>query len=140
MQGFKTYYLYNTKNVISFKFNNQPKRIKMKKIFIASLAASIAMAGGFVSNHKSENAISVKEALKLNDDAKVMLEGKIKSHIKSDKYEFADKNGDTIIIEIGDKKWSNVTANEDTLLRIRGEVDKELTKTKIDVDSVEVVR
>ena len=45
----------------------------MKKIFIASLAASIAMAGGFVSNHKSENVISVKEALKLNDDAKVIL-------------------------------------------------------------------
>ena len=62
------------------------------------------MAGGFVSNHKSENAISVKEALKLNDDAKVVLEGKIKSHIKSDKYEFADKNGDVIVVEIGDKK------------------------------------
>ena len=97
------------------------------------------MAGGFTSKHSSDTT-SVKEALKLNDDAKVVLEGKIKSHIKSDKYEFADKNGDTIIIEIGDKKWSNVTANEDTLLRIRGEVDKELTKTKIDVDSVEVVK
>ncbi|WP_225723885.1 NirD/YgiW/YdeI family stress tolerance protein [Campylobacter concisus] len=104
------------------------------------MAASIAMAGGFVSKHKSENVISVKEALKLNDDAKVVLEGKIKSHIKSDKYEFADKNDDTTIIEIGDKKWGNVIANEDTLLRIRGEVDKDLTKTKIYVDSVEVVR
>ena len=92
----------------------------MKKIFIASLAASIAMAGGFVSNHKSENVISVKEALKLNDDAKVVLEGKIKSHIKSDKYEFADKNGDVIVV--------------------RGEVDKDFTKTEIDVDSVEVVK
>ena len=98
------------------------------------------MAGGFVSNHKSENVISVKEAIKLNDDTKVVLEGKIKSHIKSDKYEFADKNGDTIVVEIDNNKWGNVTANEDTLLRIRGEVDKELTKTKIDVDSVEVVR
>ena len=98
------------------------------------------MAGGFVSNHKSENVISVKEALKLNDDAKVVLDGKIKSNIKSDKYEFADKNGDTIIVEIDNNKWGNVTANEDTLLRIIGEVDKELTKTKIDVDSVEVVK
>ena len=98
------------------------------------------MAGGFVSKHKSENVISVKEALKLNDDAKVVLEDKIKSHIKSDKYEFADKNGDTIVVEIDNNKWGNVTANEDTPLRIRGEVDKELTKTKIDVDSVEVVR
>ena len=98
------------------------------------------MAGGFVSKHKSANVISVKEALKLNDDTKVVLEGKIKSHIKSDKYEFADKNGDTIVVEIDNNKWGNVTANEDTLLRIRGEVDKELTKTKIDVNSVEVVK
>ena len=112
----------------------------MKKIFIASLAVSIAMAGGFVSKHQSENVISAKEALKLNDDTKVVLEGKIKSHIKSDKYEFADKNGDVIVVEIDNNKWGNVTANEDTPLRIRGEVDKELTKTKIDVDSVEVVK
>ena len=111
----------------------------MKKIIIASLVASIAMAGGFTSKHSSDTT-SVKEALKLKDDAKVVLEGKIKSHIKSDKYEFVDKNGDTIIIEIDNNKWGNVTANEDTLLRIRGEVDKELTKTKIDVGSVEVVK
>lgn len=111
----------------------------MKKIIIASLAASIAMAGGFTSKHSSET-ISVKEALKLNDDAKVVLEGKIKSQIKSDKYEFIDKNGDVIVVEIDNKKWGNVTANEDTLLRIRGEVDKDFTKTEIDVDSVEVIK
>ena len=111
----------------------------MKKIIIASLAASIAMAGGFTSKCSSE-AISVKEALKLKDDAKVVLEGKIKSHIKSDKYEFIDKNGDVIIIEIDNKKWGNITANEDTPLRIRGEVDKDLMKTEIDVDSIEVIK
>ncbi|WP_307772199.1 NirD/YgiW/YdeI family stress tolerance protein [Campylobacter concisus] len=44
------------------------------------------------------------------------------------------------MVEIDNNKWGNVTANEDTLLRIRGEVDKELTKTKIDVDSVEVIK
>ncbi len=97
------------------------------------------MAGGFASKHSSET-ISVKEALKLNDDAKVVLEGKIKSHIKSDKYEFVDKNGDVIVVEIDNKKWGNVTANEDTLLRIRGEMDKDFTKTEIDVGSVEVVK
>ena len=111
----------------------------MKKIIIASLAASIAMAGGFASKHSSET-ISAKEALKLNDDTKVVLEGKIKSQIKSDKYEFVDKNGDVIVVEIGDKKWGNVTANEDTPLRIRGEVDKDFAKTEIDVDSVEVIK
>ena len=111
----------------------------MKKIIIAAISASIAMAGGFISKHPSET-ISVKEALKLKDDAKVVLEGKIKSHIKSDKYEFIDKNGDVIIIEIDNKKWGNITANEDTPLRIRGEVDKDLTKTKIDVDSIEVIK
>ena len=112
----------------------------MKKIIIAAISASIAMAGGFASKHQSENVISVKEALKLNDDAKVVIEGKIKSHIKSDKYEFFDKNGDVIVAEIDDKKWGNITANEDTPLRIKDEVDKDFTKTEIDVDSVEVVK
>ncbi len=111
----------------------------MKKIIIASLAASIAMAGGFTSKHSSET-ISIKEALKLKDDAKVVLDGKIKSHIKSDKYEFIDKNGDVIIIEIDNKKWGNITVNEDTPLRIRGKVDKDLMKTEVNVDSVEVIK
>ena len=88
------------------------------------------MAGGFFLKSPSENVISVKEALKLNDDAKVVLEGKIKSHIKSDKYEFVDKNGDTIVVEIDNNRWGNVTANEDTPLRIRGEVDKALQKRR----------
>jgi protein ygiW len=111
----------------------------MKKIIIAAISASVAMAGGFISKHSSE-MISVKDALKLNDDAKVVLDGKIKSHIKSDKYEFIDKNGDVIVIEIDNNKWGNITVNEDTPLRIRGEIDKDLTKTEIDVDSVEVVK
>ena len=50
------------------------------------------------------------------------------------------KNGDVIVVEIDNKKWGNITANEDTLLRIRGEVDKDFTKTEIDVDSVEVIK
>nr|WP_322621690.1 NirD/YgiW/YdeI family stress tolerance protein [Campylobacter concisus] len=45
-----------------------------------------------------------------------------------------------MVVEIDNKKWGNITANEDTPLRIRGEVDKDLTKTEIDVDSVEVVK
>ncbi|WP_103582501.1 NirD/YgiW/YdeI family stress tolerance protein [Campylobacter concisus] len=112
----------------------------MKKIIIAAISASIAMAGGFVSKHPSKNIISVKDTLKLNDDTKVVLEGKIKSHIKSDKYEFIDKNGDVIVVEIDNDKWGNITVNEDTPLRIRGEIDKDLTKTEIDVDSVEIIR
>ncbi|WP_459813323.1 NirD/YgiW/YdeI family stress tolerance protein [Campylobacter concisus] len=111
----------------------------MKKIIIAAISASIAMAGGFTSKHSSET-ISVKEALKPNDDTKVVLEGKIKSNIKSDKYEFIDKNGDVIVVEIDNNKWGNITVNEDTPLRIRGEIDKDLMKTEIDVDSVEIIR
>ncbi|OSQ25604.1 hypothetical protein CCON61_02725 [Campylobacter concisus] len=111
----------------------------MKKIITAAISASIAMAGGFISKHSSET-ISVKDALKLNDDTKVVLEGKIKSNIKSDKYEFIDKNGDVIVVEIDNNKWGNITVNEDTPLRIRGEIDKDLMKTEIDVDSVEIIR
>ena len=122
------------------KFHNQFQWIKIKKIIIAAISASIAWAGGFVSKHPRKIFISVKDALKLNDDTKVVLEGKIKSHLKSDKYEFIDKNGDVIVVEIDNDKWGNITVNEDTPLRIRGEIDKDLTKTEIDVDSVEIIR
>ena len=54
----------------------------MKKIIIAAISVSIAMAGGFTSKHSSET-ISAKEALKLNDDAKVSMNLLIKMEMSS---------------------------------------------------------
>ena len=44
------------------------------------------------------------------------------------------------LLRLTTKKWGDIKANEDTPLRIRGEVDKDFAKTEIDADSVEIIR
>ncbi|MCD8213571.1 MAG: NirD/YgiW/YdeI family stress tolerance protein [Campylobacter sp.] len=112
----------------------------MKKILVfAVLTASLFAAGGFTGKG-SASLISVKEALKLKDDTPVILEGKIKSQLKSEHYEFVDKNGDTIKIEIDDHIWQGIKVDENSLIRISGEVDKDFTETTIEVKSVELLK
>lgn len=112
----------------------------MKKIVVISLVtASLAFAGGFVSSKNSQNTSSIKEALQAKDDQKVTLKGYINRALGDEKYEFRDQNGDTIIVEIDDDDWGNVTANESTFLEIYGEVDEESNENnKIDVDRVKL--
>ncbi|MGH1600226.1 YgiW/YdeI family stress tolerance OB fold protein [Campylobacter majalis] len=97
---------------------------------------------GFVSAKSMADLklISVKEALDLKDDARVMLRGKIKSQIKSEHYIFIDENNDTIEIEIDDDKWHGVVVDENTHLQIVGKIDKDFFKTSVDVKSLEVLR
>lgn len=117
----------------------------MKKILVTSfIAVGLAFAGGFVSSKNSNNDIkinSVKEALSAKDDQKITLKGYINKALGDEKYEFRDKDGDIIIIEIDNDDWGNITADENTLLEIYGEVDSELNqKNKIDVDKVKLAK
>lgn len=89
--------------------------------------------GGYTGPTISQ--ITVKEALELRDDSPVVLEGKITQSLGDEKYQFSDDTA-TIIIEIDNEDWRGVTVNEHDLVEIRGEVDKEFLKTKIDVDSI----
>ncbi|MDO5045869.1 YgiW/YdeI family stress tolerance OB fold protein [Campylobacter sp.] len=123
-----------------------------KKLTISALLASSVLAsGGFTSSNATQNQggftgkgsatlMSVKEALSLKDDAPVILEGKIKSQIKAEHYEFVGKSGDTVEVEIDNHVWKGVSVDENTMIRITGKVDKDLTKTTIDVKSVEIIK
>lgn len=116
----------------------------MKKILITTLVtASLAFAGGFVSLKTDKNVTNisnVKEVLNAKDDQKVKIKGYINKALDDEEYEFRDQKGDTIIIEIDDKVWGDVIANEETLLEIYGEVDSELIgKNKIDVKKLKIV-
>ena len=117
----------------------------MRKIVFAMLFAStFILAGGFVSlksPSKSEAISSVKEALAAKDDEKVSIKGYIKKSLGDEKYEFRDLNGDSIIIEIDDDKWGGVSADEETLLEIYGEVDdNKFKKNEIDVKKLRLVK
>ena len=125
-----------------------------KKIVLsAALASAMFAAGGFTgSNTQSAinqggfvgkgamSASTVKQALALSDDARVVLEGKIVSEFRPEHYQFVDKNGDTIEVEIDHKDWRGVTVDENTPVRIYGEVDKDFMKTSIDVKTIEIIK
>ena len=89
--------------------------------------------GGFTG--PSITSVSVAEALKLGDDAPVVLTGKIEKNLGGEKYLFTDNTG-SITIEIDNEDWRGVTVNEKDIVEIRGEVDKDLMNLEIDVDSV----
>ena len=50
-----------------------------------------------------------------------------------------DKNGDSIEVEIDDDVWRGVSVDENTLVRISGEIDKDFTKTTIDVKNIKIL-
>ena len=125
-----------------------------KKIVLsAALASAMFAAGGFTgasSNAQGTtggfvgkgalSASTVKQALALPDDARVVLEGKIVSEFRPEHYQFVDKNGDTIEVEIDHKDWRGITVDENTPVRIYGEVDKDFMKTSIDVKTIEIIK
>ena len=107
--------------------------------FTDSNAQSATNQGGFVGK-SAMSASSVKQALTLPDDARVVLEGKIVSEFRPEHYQFVDKNGDAIEVEIDHKDWRGVTVDENTPVRIYGEVDKDFMKTSIDVKTIEIIK
>jgi protein ygiW len=124
--------------------------VMLKKVVLsAALASAMFAAGGFTGSSTNQggfvgkgamSASTVKQALTLPDDAHVILEGKIVSEFRSEHYQFVDKNGDTIEVEIDNKDWRGVTVDENTPVRIYGKVDKDFTKTSIDAKSIEIIK
>lgn len=117
----------------------------MKKIVYSLLAmfafmsSATAQTGGFEGPGAPAVApVTVEQALSMNDDAVVVLEGKIINSLGDEKYTFQDKTGE-IIIEIDDEDWHGVKVTPDNTVEIRGEIDKDPGETtKIDVKSFSI--
>lgn len=122
----------------------------MKKVpvFIGSvlLAASLGLStvsakdlvfgapAGF--NNQAPNTV---QGVKSNayDDQMVTLVGRLTRYLGEEHYEFADNTG-TIEVELDDDmNWSHIA--KDQLIRIYGEVDKDLLSTTINVQYAQPV-
>ena len=112
-------------------------RIDMVRKFLISmvLCAAAFAAGGFVPS----GATAQTQPLKLRDDSFIVIDGKIKSQLRHEHYRFVDQNGDSIEVEIDDDVWRGVSVDENTLVRISGEIDKDFTKTAIDVKNIKIL-
>lgn len=112
----------------------------MRKMFLTLLAvfagvnvANAQVTGGF--GVEPTVVITVKEALSLNDDAKVVLQGNIVNNLGDEKYIFKDATGE-VVVEIDDEDWMGRKVTAENVVIISGEVDKDHNEpTKIDVDT-----
>ncbi|MFF7707596.1 NirD/YgiW/YdeI family stress tolerance protein [Pseudomonas sp. NPDC007930] len=107
-------------------------------LLLASTSALAATPSGYTGPNAG-NITTVAAAHNAPDDAPVTLQGTLVQKVKGDTYEFRDATG-SIQVEIDHDKWPQGRAvNENTPVRLHGEVDKDLTSREIDVDRVEVV-
>ncbi|MDR1098900.1 MAG: NirD/YgiW/YdeI family stress tolerance protein [Treponema sp.] len=83
----------------------------------------------------SLDAVTVEVAKNLQDDYPVIMRGKIERFLGDEKYLFADETGN-IIVEIDNELWNGISVNQNDMVEITGEVDKELLRVKIDASSI----
>jgi len=113
----------------------------MKTLAALLLFCTVAAGMSFAEHCPLKNnykKTSVAEALKMNDDERVTIQGNIVSKISNDKYTFKDSTG-TMTVDIDNDKWSGIASNTKETLEISGEIEKKLNSTELDVEHVRKV-
>lgn len=118
----------------------------MKKIFAFTLLMlSLVMTTNAIAKNKGgfkgpeHKNLSVAEAHKMNDDAKINLKGKIEKALGNEKYQFNDGTG-IIVIEIDDDEWDGLIVTPENIIEITGEIDKKMMGSPtIDVESITII-
>lgn len=88
--------------------------------------------GGFKGRGVSSEIKTVAQVKDEWDDAWVTVRGNIIRKLSKDKYLFKDSTGE-IVVEIDSKYWLGVEVDENDVVELSGEVDKDAFKVKLDV-------
>jgi len=102
-------------------------------LLLAAVFALNAQQSGFIG--PGANATTVAEALMLRDDSPVIMRGKIERFLGNEKYLFSDETA-SIIIEIENKVWRGITVDENDVVEISGEIDRNFRRVEVDVNSL----
>lgn len=99
-------------------------------------AAQNGTAGGYTGPGAIAPITQVSAALEAADDTPVVLEGRLLRQLRDEHYEFADQSG-SIEVEIDDEDLPAQPIDQNSRVRLYGEVDRDLSGRSIDVDRVE---
>ncbi len=105
--------------------------------FVEESVTAVSSNGGFIEG--VETIYTTSQVKEMRDDTPVVVKGKILKRTGDEKYLFQD-GADTIIVEIDDDDWRGVNVTPTDIVILRGEVDKGIMTTEIDVDYVELVK
>ena len=111
--------------------------ILLSGLSINSFAAFVGQndsMGGYSAATKNSFTLA-KDVKNLRDNQYITLKGYIVSKVGNEKYMFKDDSG-TIQIEIDDENWRGLNINENDLVIIEGEVDREWNSVTVDVSSI----
>ncbi|WP_017525780.1 NirD/YgiW/YdeI family stress tolerance protein [Pusillimonas noertemannii] len=135
--------------------NRQKSATASRVLIVAACAALLAGGGALAQGYtgpssatmgqKASSAapnatLTVKELLANGkDDQNAVLQGRIVSHDGGDHYTF-DDGTDRIRVEIDAEDFpANQKIDDKTKVELRGELDRDVTKTEFDVDQVRVL-
>jgi uncharacterized protein (TIGR00156 family) len=113
----------------------------MRKRYLVCLIVLSVMAGLTVhaqqGGYKGPGAvaITVAEAKNLRDDTPVILQGKIERFLGDEKYLFSDDSGN-ITIEIDNRIWGSLSVDQDDVVEITGEIDRDYKGLEVEVRSI----
>ena len=123
---------------------NMIKELAMKRkglffavgLLVLVVFAVNAQQGGY--RGPNVEVTSVEDAKKLRDDSPVLLRGHIERYLGNEKYLFSDSTG-IITIEIEHSVWGTLSVDENDLLEISGEIDRDFRGVEVEVDSIKKI-
>ena len=104
-------------------------------LFVAGAAAiifTINRGGGFVPGG---TITYVEDAIRLGDDARVIMRGRIVEKLGDETYMFKDSSG-TMRVEIDNDTWRGQVVTPDDYVRLYGEVERNRRGVSIEVERI----
>lgn len=95
--------------------------------------AAARSSGGFTGPNAS--LTTVAEALKMENETRVTLVGKIETRLGHEKYRFSDGTG-SIELDISDKRWRGLEVSPEDTVEVVGEIDLNAKGVEVDVKRI----
>ena len=112
----------------------------MKKLLIGiTLLFSLTANAEFIGEGATTEVTTVKNAIELKDDSRVIVEGYIVKELKDELYLLKDASGE-VEIEIDDEDFRNIKVTANDKVRITAEVDSDWSTTSLEAEYFEIAK
>jgi uncharacterized protein (TIGR00156 family) len=127
--------------LIKINFSRSFEMKKRQLVFVIGLLVltfltANAQQGGYKGPGAA--AMTVAEAKNLRDDSPVILRGKIERFLGDEKYLFSDASGN-ITIEIDNRIWGTLSVDQNDVVEITGEIDRDFSTIEVEVKTIKKV-